>query len=909
MKNLLQLLLCLFVCKLGIAAPPTITSISPAAASPGMTVTITGTNFTASSTVTFGGVNAPSVTFVSATQVKAVVGIAASGSVQLTTDDGTGSINGFTYLPTSSIITDFRGYWYASGAAANATTIDSSHHLLAFTFNGVTWSTGVNNTILDNHSINYTQGNFRALPVAGIAGVTGAVGDNPTYLALAKKVDGSATVANTPAVANFSVRNSLVDGIRGLDLGTGVTNLPTTAILTFQISNINPTKVADAEPDIILTQIAQPVAGNDVFTFLDALGNVVGSPVTQNMFILPSFGTYDLDLFHLSPNTSYNTATAYSMYATNTNREIRVVGFKLSDFGVSPANAAQVKFLRITPSGNSDYAFIAYNADAINLPPNVTRDDAHTNTNICAGGTAHLAVLASAVGGGSLTYSWEQSVNGGSTWATVTNNANITGATTHQLNIVNATNNYQYRATVVEDASGSSATSTVFTISVFSSTPPSAVSVNGAGAVCLNSATQLSSTVTGGSNLYYQWQGNSTGSFADINGANSAFYTPPVNQTGSTQYQLLVSSGNGCGAILSSPVAVTVTGISSVTNQATCGPNILQLTAAATSGSIDWYTADAGGSPVSTGLLFITPLLSGSKTYYVTASGCAAALRVPVTATIYPLSIPGLISAPSSVVHGSNATLNLTGLTGDVVKWQYSNNLFISDVHDIASTSTLLVVNNVVQTRSYRAVVQSGSCSMATSLPVTVVASPVLAIHNKSVKATVVGNAIEVEWTAYNQQQTVSFDVERSADGIVFTKVHNTAVVNSNGTYTYKWIDQQPLQGNNFYRIRENYLAGNYDHSSVVKAVINNSPTIQVYPNPVTDKTIHLRINNNVAGTYQVRVVNMAGQVVYEERVVRTMGTNSVLTLRLPENIGNGIYQLIATDASGFREVASIVVM
>ncbi|MDF7810827.1 FG-GAP-like repeat-containing protein [Hymenobacter sp. YC55] len=55
------------------AQVPTITSVSPAAELPGMPVTITGTNFTNNSTVSFGGVPASSVTLNSSSSLTAIV--------------------------------------------------------------------------------------------------------------------------------------------------------------------------------------------------------------------------------------------------------------------------------------------------------------------------------------------------------------------------------------------------------------------------------------------------------------------------------------------------------------------------------------------------------------------------------------------------------------------------------------------------------------------------------------------------------------------------------------------------------------------------------------------------------------------------------------------------------------------
>jgi hypothetical protein len=79
-----------------VATPPTITSFSPASAAPGATVTITGTNLTGASSVSFGGTAAASFAVASATSITAVVGTGSSGSVSVVTTGGTASLAGFT---------------------------------------------------------------------------------------------------------------------------------------------------------------------------------------------------------------------------------------------------------------------------------------------------------------------------------------------------------------------------------------------------------------------------------------------------------------------------------------------------------------------------------------------------------------------------------------------------------------------------------------------------------------------------------------------------------------------------------------------------------------------------------------------------------------------------------------------
>lgn len=92
---------------LGANAPPTISSFTPESGTTGTVVSITGTNFTTSATVMFGGATAASVRVISSAELQAVVADGATGSVQVATVYGSvESQQHFTYLlpPT---ITDF----------------------------------------------------------------------------------------------------------------------------------------------------------------------------------------------------------------------------------------------------------------------------------------------------------------------------------------------------------------------------------------------------------------------------------------------------------------------------------------------------------------------------------------------------------------------------------------------------------------------------------------------------------------------------------------------------------------------------------------------------------------------------------------------------------------------------------
>lgn len=879
-------------------AQPTISNFTPKSAAPGMTITITGTNFTTATNVRLGGMIA-AFTINSATQITATVPVTASGAVMVTNPGGSATSSGFIYVPTSEIMTDFGGFWRARASSPQTTNPDNSHHLLGFTHNGVTYSTGVDNSKLTNNSISFVPATFKALPVAAIAGV--ASGSGSTYISLASKVDGSATSAYVAGVSSYTIKQALIDGVNGLDMGTGVTNLPSTATMTFQIYNIDANKASDAEPDLVLTQIASPTSSNDIFTFLDAAGNMVGNSFTQDMTLLPRFGTYILDLFTMAAGVPYNAARPYDVASggTNTTRDIRLVSLNLSSFGINASNASSVRALQITPSGNSDYAFIGYNTASINLPPNAALSVETSVTRICTGGTASLEVIGTPAAGGALTYTWEESTNGGTTWHTVTNGGNYSGATTDRLRVANATVGYNYRASVHEAGNGNAGISGIFTITAAAGTRASAVSISGGGTVCVNTSAQFTSSVTGGSNLIYQWQRNTSGTYEDVPGANTSVEIPNTATTGTTSYRLLVSPGAGCPGDLSNVISLTVNGISSTSAVERCGTGAVTLSATATSGTVSWYNVESGGTAQATTNNYSIPSLATTTTYYAAATGCSQ--RVPVIATVNPASAAGGISSMAGSDPGTTV-FTLNSHTGNVTKWQSSTDNFNTVITDIAQTQAQIVVNNPPQLTQYRAVVQSGNCPSVYSASSAAIIT--LPIRANSLKLSEIGSTVQLQWETIDQQGAIAYEIEKSIDGIQFVTI---GTVQPQASQLYQWVDVNPGTGTVAYRVKEIRLSGTVYYSNTASIRLLYTTGLSVYPNPVKGGQLNVRLQNRLTGKYQLVLYATTGQTIYSGNINHT-GNTSVHPVTLQKTVPAGVYHLMLLSPDGLKEHSTILV-
>lgn len=132
-------------------------------------------------------------------------------------------------------------------------------------------------------------------------------------------------------------------------------------------------------------------------------------------------------------------------------------------------------------------------------------------------------------------------------------------------------------------------------------------------------------------------------------------------------------------------------------------------------------------------------------------------------------------------------------------------------------------------------------------------------------KAFAKNGSIELRWKIENLQDLEKFIIERSADGRSFedvTTINRTINLNTTGIFT--WSDKNPHSANNFYHIKAVEKTGKVILSEVVK--INNSlkaSGINIYPNPVLNKSLRVSINNVLSGKYQLTLINQFGQIVF----------------------------------------------
>lgn len=133
-------------------------------------------------------------------------------------------------------------------------------------------------------------------------------------------------------------------------------------------------------------------------------------------------------------------------------------------------------------------------------------------------------------------------------------------------------------------------------------------------------------------------------------------------------------------------------------------------------------------------------------------------------------------------------------------------------------------------------------------------------------------------WNTESEYNFSHFEVEFSTDGARFAKIGDVAGAgNSSVRRSYALTHRQPVTGVNYYRLKMVDIDGRYAYSNVVvlNVTVKGFQVTGAYPNPFIDR-VNLSVVTDQATNLRVRILNAAGQTVYNAQAQAQRGTNVV---------------------------------
>jgi hypothetical protein len=181
----------------------------------------------------------------------------------------------------------------------------------------------------------------------------------------------------------------------------------------------------------------------------------------------------------------------------------------------------------------------------------------------------------------------------------------------------------------------------------------------------------------------------------------------------------------------------------------------------------------------------------------------------------------------------------------------------------------------------------------------------VLPVTIASFRAQRNGNGNDLYWSSGDVSQHLSFDIQRSVDGVSFNTI-GTVDEPTGGTSTqeYRYTDHSPAPGKNFYRLMSTGLAGGQTWSAIVS--IDRSAaqqTLSVYPNPAGRQfTISLETTANP--TVLVNISDLAGKIVWS-RICQASGR--LIPVSINDMLTPGIY-FVSLTSNGQKLVGRLFI-
>ena len=173
-----------------------------------------------------------------------------------------------------------------------------------------------------------------------------------------------------------------------------------------------------------------------------------------------------------------------------------------------------------------------------------------------------------------------------------------------------------------------------------------------------------------------------------------------------------------------------------------------------------------------------------------------------------------------------------------------------------------------------------------------------LPVELVSFNAQKVNHTSELKWTTASEKNSDYFAVERSNDGVHFNEIGNVKSAGNSTTFiNYLFTDNTPVNGKNYYRLKQVDFDGTATYSSV--KMINASAVSQVtfYPNPANSNSgLTITTPENLSGHYTIRIFDLTGRVVAEQS--GDASEMKTIPVTIENTLATGCYLLQLSDSN-----------
>ncbi len=152
----------------------------------------------------------------------------------------------------------------------------------------------------------------------------------------------------------------------------------------------------------------------------------------------------------------------------------------------------------------------------------------------------------------------------------------------------------------------------------------------------------------------------------------------------------------------------------------------------------------------------------------------------------------------------------------------------------------------------------------------------------------------ELQWTTATEISNDYFTLQRSRNGKDFEwLVDIDAAGTSYENKKYDFVDREPFEGINYYRLKQMDFDQSYTYSKIISVVKEEEVQFSIYPNPTQDKTIFISFGGELPELVSVYIYDAAGREVFQQNIkCAESGASFTMPLVLKEDFIPGMYSV-----------------
>ncbi len=130
-------------------------------------------------------------------------------------------------------------------------------------------------------------------------------------------------------------------------------------------------------------------------------------------------------------------------------------------------------------------------------------------------------------------------------------------------------------------------------------------------------------------------------------------------------------------------------------------------------------------------------------------------------------------------------------------------------------------------------------------------------------------NVVDLTWATASEQNSDYFTIERSHDGIHFTELMKVKAAGySTHELNYKTVDEHPLLGISYYRLKQTDFDGSYKYSLIdqVNYQLTNF-NFAIIPNPTTIDNLNLNISGAKDSEITINLIDASGKNYFSSNI------------------------------------------